>query len=293
MKVLPFKIPKPENELVRHQVDHVPHFYDKLHQHPEVQLTVILKSEGSLVVGDYIGPFKAGEVYLLGSQTPHVFRNTEAYYTQGKNKKAHSQSIFYDAGLMEKHLSGIHEFEGLCPLLHSWDGCYKVSDPKNSIRRKILSLRTTTGLMRIAHSLEILNLLWDGSLLQRLNSMDSVKHYSEREGKRMENVMRFIMEQCHRPITLPEIAEVSHMNKEAFCRFFKERTRKTFTEFLCEVRITRACHLLSQPELSISQVAAESGFNNLSYFNRVFREIKKLTPKAYRKTFMTETRESK
>ncbi|MFW5707206.1 MAG: helix-turn-helix domain-containing protein, partial [Bacteroidota bacterium] len=117
----------------------------------------------------------------------------------------------------------------------------------------------------------------------------SIKNFSLREGKRMENVMRYIMEHCHRHISLAEVAGVANMNKEAFCRFFKERTRKTVTQFVNEVRITRACSLLANQDLSISQVAAESGFPNLSYFNRVFRNIKKATPKEYRNAYLLET----
>lgn len=290
MKVLPFRIPKPENEFVRHQVDDVVHFYDKLHQHPEVQLTVIVKGEGSLVVGDYIGPFQAGEIYLLGSNAPHVFRNTDHYYQGSATHHAYSESLFYDPKLARNQLDPIHEFAGLCPLLDELDGCYRISDPYNYIRERILSLGNTSGILRIIKSLEILVRLSEEKVLHRLNAMDNVKHYSEREGKRMENVMKFVMDQCQRPISLNEVAEVAHMNKEAFCRFFKERTRKTFTEFLCEVRITRACHLLADKNASISQIALDSGFNNLSYFNRVFKEIKQLTPRAYRKAIYTETR---
>ncbi len=288
MKVLPFKIPKPANELVRHQVDHVAYFYDKLHQHPEVQLTVILKGEGSLIVGDYIGRFAPGDLYLLGSNTPHVFRNTDLYYKKGSSRFAHSESIFFDLEIIESHFSGIHEFEQLTRALSELDGCYRIEDHKNFIRKRIQKLRDAKDLQKIILSLEVLDQIINETHPERLNKAGSVRNYSAREGKRMETVMRFIMEQCHRHISLAEVADAANMNKEAFCRFFKDRTRKTFTGFLNEVRITRACHLLSNKDLTISQVASEAGFPNLSYFNRVFKNLKKITPKAYRASIFSE-----
>lgn len=292
MKVLSFKIPKPENELVRHQVDHVSHFYDKLHQHPEVQLTVILKGEGSLFVGDYIGRFAPGEIYLMGSNVPHVFRNDESYYYKKGLKQAHSESLFFDLDLMESKLSAIEEFSGLAETLSSLDGCFRFTGGLNFVKNRIIKLRNIAGLKKVILSIEVLEKILESNVLVRLNSVGSVRNFSAREGKRMENVMRFLMEQSHRHISLAEAAGVASMNKEAFCRFFKERTRKTLTEFLNEVRISRACHLLGNNDLTIMQVASESGFPNLSYFNRVFKKIKGKTPKEFRLNYLSKTESS-
>lgn len=290
MKVLPFKIPKPENELVRHQLDHVSHFYDKLHQHPELQLTVILEGEGSLFVGDYIGRFAPGEIYLMGSNVPHVFRNDQSYYDEKTVKHAHSESLFYDLDLMESKLAGIEEFSEIPEALRSLDGCYRYSGNLNYVKTRIQKLQNISGLKKIIISMEVLDQMLESSALIRLNSIGSVRNFSAKEGKRMENVMKFLMEQSHRHISLAEVASIANMNKEAFCRFFKERTRKTLTEFLNEVRITRACHLLGNKDLTIMQVASESGFPNLSYFNRVFKKIKCKTPGEFRLNYLSETK---
>lgn len=270
-------------------MDHVSHFYDKLHQHPELQLTVILKGEGSLIVGDYIGRFRPGEIYLMGSNVPHVFRNDERYYQQPSSQQAHSESLFFDLGLFEHRLAGIAEFEGLPERLRSLDGCYRITGRHHFIRSRIVKLRNLSGLQKIIRSFEVLDLIVEGELPERLNSLGSIRNYSAREGKRMEHVMRFLMEQSHRPISLAEVAGVASMNKEAFCRFFKERTRKTVTEFLNEVRIARACQLLGNQDLTMMQVAAESGIPNLSYFNRVFRKNKGMTPREFRASYLSET----
>lgn len=289
MKVLPFKIPKPENELVRHQVDHVDHFYDKLHQHPEVQLTVLFRGSGNLIVGDYIGPFQPQELYLLGPDVPHVFRNDPSYYLNPSGPSAYSESLFYDLKVIHTNLCCISEFDGIYDFLQGLNGCYKVVAHQDYIKKRILQIRSLGSLPRVVRSLEVLQCIMQPGTLLRLNKACDVRNFSTKEGKRMEKVMRFIMEESHRSISLAEVAEVASMNKEAFCRFFKERTRKTLTEFLNEVRITNACHMLASNDICIGQVAAETGFTNLSYFNRVFRKLHGFTPKVYRNSILKGT----
>ncbi len=284
MKVLPFKVPKPENELVRHQVDDVTHFYDKLHQHPEVQLTVLFNGTGNLIVGDYIGRFRPGELYLLSPNIPHVFRSDTIYYAGNTARRAYSESIFVDVNIIRSKLREIQEFERVLEFFDSLNGCYRVFDDNSFIESRISKLRDTGGLSRIILSLDILHFLITRPVMHRLNKTDILLHYSMKEGKRMDNVVRFLIDESHRKITLSEAAEIASMNKEAFCRFFRERTRKTFTEFLNEIRIKKACELLLNKDMTISQVASESGFTNLSYFNRVFRKINGKTPKQFRNT---------
>jgi AraC-like DNA-binding protein len=290
MKVLSFKIPKPENVLVRHQVDDVPFFYDKLHQHPEVQLTQIFKGEGNLIVGDYIGRFKPGDLILLGSDIPHVFRNDDNYYASASDKRSYSETIFFDGKIIESQLTYIDEFEGVMEFLSSLNGCYTVIDQHEFIKERIVRMPLLNGLSRLISCLEILNYIMTEPVLERLNKMGFVRNYSPREGKRMEKVVRFLMDESRRQIELSEVAAVANMNKEAFCRFFKERTRKTLTGFLNEIRISNACHLLGYKDLSVSQVANESGFANLSYFNRVFRKLKGCTPKEFRNSMSGASR---
>ncbi len=281
MKVLPFKIPKPDNELIRHQTFE-PHLYDILHQHPELQLTLILKGTGNLILGDYIGRFKPGEIYLLGSEVPHVFRNDKEFFQGHPHIRAHSEDIYYDMGMAFPVLAKIKELHAVAHFFASVSGGYKVVDRGDFVRKRILAVKKQSGLKRIITSLEILQHLLCPSRLIKLNVIGSLRNYSPKESRRMQKTLQFLMEQSHRKITLAEVAEVAAMNKEAFCRFFKERTNKTLTQFLNEVRVSNACHLLADKEMTISHVAAETGFQNLSYFNRVFKKIHSCSPKEFR-----------
>jgi AraC-like DNA-binding protein len=100
----------------------------------------------------------------------------------------------------------------------------------------------------------------------------------------MNDVFRYAIEKYDRPITLEEVADKAHMNKNSFCRYFKKRTNKTFFQFLIEIRIENACKLIhNNPDLSIAMISEQCGFGTLANFNRKFKEIKGLTPTDYRR----------
>lgn len=282
-KVIPYKIPKPQKEFVRFQIDMGEHFYDKLHQHPEWQLTLILEGMGQLMVGDYIGRFEPGDVFLLGANIPHVFRSDEEYFKRGTQKLSVSNTLFFDFDALGKGIWEVDEFLDLKLFVGSIKGCFAVKgSTKDLLTEKIRMFQHISGLAKILGSLEILNAIHHSSDLVQLNRLAPIRDYSEAEGNRMRNVMQFILAESQRNISLNEVSEVANMSKEAFCRFFKERTGKTFTEFLNELRINKACHLLQETDISISQAAYQSGFQNLSYFNRAFKKFRSETPKEFR-----------
>ena len=282
-KVIPFKIPKSQKEFVRFQVDEGSHFYDKLHQHPEWQLTLILEGKGQLMVGDYLGRFEPGDIYLLGSNVPHVFRSDEEYFQKTKSIKSVSNTIFFDFEALGNGIWEVEEFLELRHWVNAIKGCYVVRcENQEFLKTSIRKFALKTGMEKVLAALEMIRYLQQPHAMLPLNRLLPIRDYSELEGKRMGNVMAFILAENHRNISLKEVAETANMSKEAFCRFFKERTGKTYTEFLNELRIHKSCHLLQETDLSISQIAYQTGFQNLSYFNRAFKKFRQETPKNFR-----------
>ena len=101
----------------------------------------------------------------------------------------------------------------------------------------------------------------------------------------MTKVYDFIMAHFRQPIKLQEVAQIANLTPPSFCRFFRSRTRKTFSTFLNEVRVGYACKLMSEEHLNISDICFQSGFNNLSNFNRQFKKIINKSPLKYRKEY--------
>ena len=116
-----------------------------------------------------------------------------------------------------------------------------------------------------------------------LSSAIYTKSYGEEEGKRMRDIFEFTLNHFDSNVSLGQVAGVANMSPNAFCRYFKQRTNKTYINFLLDIRVGHACKLLSKKtDLSIAEISYKSGFNNLTNFNRKFKSIKGMTPSEFR-----------
>lgn len=285
MKVITFQVPEPERKAFRLQIDELPHFYDKLHQHPEVQVTLIERGEGVLIAGDYTGPFTAGDVYVLGSNLPHVFRSDAPYFKVDNELSVYGITLFFDEKYVGQQFWQLSEMQHLRAFVNKAKGGFRVNNPTQPLVSEYLrQISKHDGLAKLLMFFELLKTLTESHHLQPL-SMGSVNvTYDEAEGKRMNSVLQFTFQEYHRLISIHEVAQLANLSPEAFCRYFKLRTRKTYLSFLNEVRISNACKLLIDRDLLISDVCYQVGFNNLSNFNRVFRKVMGNTPSAYTQT---------
>src|SRR5882724_11161699 len=139
MRVVPFRIPRSSQEAFRVQVDDIPYLYNHLHQHPELQVTLIQQSEGTLLAGDYLGRFAAGDVFIIGSGQPHVFRNDEKYF-RGEGR-AISISIFFDDSTLGENFWQLPELNFLRQFLHNSFGGFRVVGSKRELlTEKLMAL---------------------------------------------------------------------------------------------------------------------------------------------------------
>lgn len=286
MKALPFKIPKVENSSFHLQVDDEPYFYDKLHQHPELQLVWIVKGEGTLIYGDYLGEFKPNEVYLIGSNVPHVFRSKAEYYLP-ETPGILSKAVFFKPDLIVKGKEVFPELSYLETFLIEADRGLKIDSSKTEAITELMNeVFNSSSASRLGKIFGLIDEI-KKSEYQTLSELPQ-KSIKENQGKRLDDVFKFTLENYHRPIQLDEVAEVVHMNKAAFCRYFKQHTRKTYLNFLNEIRLQKATELLKKTDFPIAQIAYEVGFNNLSNFNRTFKLNKSQPPFEYRKGFKAD-----
>lgn len=142
------------------------------------------------------------------------------------------------------------------------------------------------GLSRLIIFFEILEILAHSNEIKYLSSKNFVNTFNTKDTDRINRVYQFLMQNFKQEISLDEVAAIAHLAPTAFCRFFKQRTGKTFSNFLNELRVKHAGELLNNPELTITQISYECGYNNPTNFNKFFKEITKLTPTAYRKKIL-------
>lgn len=273
MKVLPFTIPKPSNTAILFQVDEGI-LYNHLHQHEEVQISLIKEGAGTLIVGDAIHRFEKGDVIVIGGALPHVFRSTDA--------SAEMHTVFFSAEAFGATFLELDEGKGVRDFYAFAKAGFKTNTTPD-ISTLINYIKTSNGMHRLAYFIELITVL-------RVSKNSLLSHFvykrtiSEKDGKRMSAIFDFTLTNYHKEVTLEELAAVSAMTPNAFCKYFKKRTNKTYFQFLTEIRIEKAAAILkSNIDLTIAQVADKCGYKTLSHFNKNFKLLKKATPSAYKR----------
>lgn len=277
MKVLPFKIPKPQNEAFVYQVDKEIAFYDKLHQHEEIQISYIVSGEGSLIIGDTINHYRSGDIMVIDGNLPHVFKSDST------EKESLMLSLFFTKDSFGTAFFQLPEMQELKPFFKRCKHGFKVTSKQKTIRDIFLSIEHTSKLKQFIGLVEILKIT-SSCTYSSLSSFVYNRAYTNNEGERMRNVIEYTLKHYKKPIDLDTISEVANMTKNAFCKYFKKRTNKTYIQFLNDIRIEQASKLLlANNDLSIAEIAELSGFNNISNFNRQFKSIKKMNPSQIKK----------
>jgi len=288
MKPLLFRIPKTETESFRVQIDDLPYFYDTLHFHPEWQITLMLESTGTQFVGDNVARFQPFDIYFLGSNLPHVFRNDAEYYSQ--SMRAYSVSIYFRGDILGETFFDIPETLHLKTLLAEASRGFRIrNNESNGLAQLVESIMHKKGFEKLLTFLEILNAISASADKEFLSSIAYQSTQKETDNQRINDVFEFLMRNYERDINLDETAGIANMTPNAFCRFFKLRTRKTFSEFLNDIRIGHACRMLQNGDTSVLEVCFANGFNNVSNFNRQFKNRTRMTPSAYLRKYHANT----
>jgi AraC-like DNA-binding protein len=281
LKPVPFHIPKTRKEVFRIQADSLPYFYDRLHEHTEIQITLIEQGEGTLIAGDYVGRFRAGDVFVLGKHLPHVFRCDDVLGIQGEN--AVSISVIFDESYAGYDFWEAEELFSVREWLYQSGQGYSVAGSTRKKAAKLLQrLSVLAGIEKLIAGLDLLQVLSNSSEIATLSHKSGEDFSKELVGERMDRIVRFTFQESHRSITIDEVAALVALSPSAFCRYFKLRTRKTYLAFLNELRISHACRLLITTDKPIALICENVGFNNLSHFNKLFRKMKDCTPSGFR-----------
>jgi AraC-like DNA-binding protein/quercetin dioxygenase-like cupin family protein len=277
MKVLPFTIPKPKRDALIVQEDLQAVFYGVLHRHEEFQLSYVMQGEGSLIVADTVGFYKPGDVIILGSNLPHVFKSDPR-----ASDTSHMLSVFFTKASFGTHFFEMEELKSLQSFFRKAENGFRLTHASEKWAALFQRIQKASKLDRFILFFQLLKQL-NAARYEGLSTFNSEKKYSDTEGQRMGAVFQYTMNHFREKITLEEIAKTAAMTPNAFCNYFKKRTRKTYITFLNEIRIEEACRLLrAHPERSMAVIAEQSGFQNISNFNRKFRQIKQCQPRKYR-----------
>jgi len=257
-----------------------PYFDTPWHYHEEIEIVLCDGGYGKKFVGNHVSDYAEGDLAILGSNLPHWYRADDACY---QHQKPASIVIHFLNDCFGKDFFEAEEMTEIKYFLKTANlGIEFYGQTRTKIQEKIQCLLKADKVARMLGLIEILHLM-SVTKEYRFLSENAIVGVSKKDSERMNEVFNYVLKNFKNDINLSEIANKTRFSEAAFCRYFKLRTQKTFVEFVNEIRIEYACKLLAENDLNILEICYESGFKNLSNFNRQFRRYTKNNPKTYRK----------
>lgn len=262
-----------------------PNFENPAYSHPDIELNLILKSNGVRFVGDHIDIFKEDDLVLLGPKIPHSWRN-DSFFDQESKPEAQAIVIRFNEYFLGKDQYKLRELNKLRELFKRAErGLLICGKGKERIIASIFKMKEYQGMERLIIFLGILNAIMNTCDLITLSTEGFMSSLTTKYRERMNKVYGFVTANFRSKISLDQMAAEVNMNTSAFSRYFSQVTGKSVTEFLQELRLGYACKLLTDTDLNVSEVMLEAGFNNQAYFNKLFFERKGMAPKDFRKEY--------
>lgn len=248
-----------------------------LHSYNNWELSYVLTGSGTRTIGEHTEPFRSGEIILIPPNIPHVWRFTPDD-TDADGYIANI-SVYFDTPALESLGILIPELSGVMGRIEQLDHAVSYTGEKlNAIQQLMFSMRGKTPVDRVPLMMEL--------LIEISDVADSIyagkRSCLTRTERRLEAVRVYCACNYSRQITLDEISRHVGMNKSAFCTFMRNNTDSSFSEYLNDIRLEKARTMLFNTDHSISGIAVDCGFQNVTYFNRLFKKRFNLTPKEIR-----------
>jgi AraC-like DNA-binding protein len=275
-----------ENSLFHYQEFIQPRFTSPFHMHDEFELIVIIKSHGKLYLGNNVINFSEGNLFLFAPGLPHCFYNTLGY--EKGNEMAHAFGVFFKKDFLGSNFFDRTETMQLNRLIKKSRAGVQILSPSEMLVNRILMLGNKKNLERLGEFMLILNELAGRKCIELSSTLGELSTSGLSESKIVNDVFKYVAENFQRKITLGTAASIANMQKAAFCRYFKRKTKKKFSEFVNEIRIMHARKLLVETDEMVKEVAYECGYESNSYFNRQFKNSCSMSPFDFRKNIRQE-----
>jgi AraC-like DNA-binding protein len=253
------------------------------HFHPEYELVLNIKSNGTRIIGDSVELFDLYDFVFIAGNIPHCWN----YYKQESALPDKHGIIvhFNPASLGEPFLSQ-HEMKCVSELFHDAERgiVFSVEDAKKA-EKYLVQMINDKGIDKLIDFFSILKLMCRSEKKGYICSENYKMAFDERGNKKMADIYTYIRENYNKSISLEKISKISRMSPFAFSRFFKKNSGAGFVEYLNRVRTNKACYLLRETEYHVHDIAMECGFTSISNFNKQFRKSEGISPRDYRAQF--------
>ncbi|MFK7933287.1 MAG: AraC family transcriptional regulator [Saprospiraceae bacterium] len=250
------------------------------HFHPEYELVYIEAAKGTRHVGEHISTYEGSDLVLIGSDIPHL------NFDYGVQTDYQKVVIHLKKEFVEQHFRQAPELTAIKMLFEkSKRGVAFSGETTAMIGEKLFGLEHLQPFEQYLQLIEILQLIAEIKSVELLHEKPYLNQFSSKEQERLRLIHAFIDNNYHRKIELTELADLCFMTKEAFCRYFKKMTHYTFIDFLNRYRISHSKRYLMAGE-RVSDACYQSGFQSLSYFNRIFKKITNENPSKFRARYV-------
>jgi len=258
------------------------HTQPSFHSHPELELVFVIEGYGKRIIGNKIEPFESGDMVFIGSNVPHLWLSDPAFYEENSILRSKVIVSYFNPKTFLQIFESIKEFEGIREMIkQSSKGIRIFGETRNIIAKKLIELSTINGFEKVEGLLQIMHLI-SVSTEKEFIVNNEPDHYDDLYPDRLVDVIKFVKENLHEQISLRQVADIACMTEQSFSRFFKKRTKKSFMQFLNDLRIAQACQLLIQSSKPVSDIASLCGYNSSSHFCKVFKDHTGVSPFQYR-----------
>ncbi len=286
MKIMHEHIDFPGLSTVKVKLCDRPHFTYPWHFHPEFEMLYVIEGSGTRFVADSIEEFNSGDFALLGSTLPHFWRSSEKYLNGNGNLRVKYVVIQFPSDFLKYEIQNYPEYHLIGDLLkRASRGVSFLPEFSGRMQKKIIKTASSSGFERVIGLQELLQAMAKTNEYKLLAGELYQPESHNFSNFRLAKVMQFLNTNYQQKIELEKVAEIANLHPAAFCRFFKEKSGKPLSEYVNDLRISYACRLIIEGKLSVSQISYESGFNNLSNFNRTFKKHTGLAPTQYFQEF--------
>lgn len=290
MRLLYKKVGQAPEKLLHVRREQVPCLDEAWHFHPEYELILTVRGHGKRFVGDSIGEFTDGDLALVGPNLPHLWRNTpsDQPVVDDEEPMRESNSVevviaHFGEDLFGESLLDCIEMHAIAELFErSVFGLHFFGATQEKLSGRISAMPNLSPFDQLIALLNILHEMAVSDEYQQLASSGFTNNYDEADCARMNDVTAFLMDHFSKDIGLEEVAAVANLSPSAFCRYIKQRTGKTYSRLLNEVRVGQACKLLINSDFNISRICYDCGYGSVTNFNRQFKRLRGMTPSGYR-----------
>ncbi|MCD8317843.1 MAG: AraC family transcriptional regulator [Paraprevotella sp.] len=262
-----------------------PRFVLPRHKHPEYEIMLFTQGSGKQFVGEGMADFKEGDIALIGSNVPHLHLCHAKLHPDEGCEPSAGEALQFLPSVFPRNMEQLPDYEHIYSLLQRSQYGLRFYDLTlyARLRDAFRDMDGRQNTERLIGLMQILEELYRCGQVQLLSSTAySRSNLREEMNEPVNKVYAYLFNHFKDKVTLPEVADYVRLNPASLCRYFKQRTDKSIFQCLAEIRIEHACKLLAYSNLSVSQIAYESGYNHVPYFIKQFEEQTRRTPKMYR-----------